>query len=181
MPNLLPDGDLAGTGSWLGLGGGALYSKVNSGPSADDATFIYLNSGATPGTGGVTLGNPGGTPDTASSVTLRYRVDGYDGGVPGSISVTISLVEGGISGTTRATKSETVTINAVETFTDGSLVVATPGGITDWNDLCVVLNVTSWGPTTGEVRFSEIYLEYSEVGAAARATRRRHLPVLGAG
>lgn len=151
LTQLRPDEDVTFTSLNTTDGGGVAYTEVDE-AVADDADYIYSNSG---GTGiavlGLGSGDDPGPDDTNHSLTFRAKHGGTSLG-----SMTIAIKQGGVTKLTKVYAGSALT-SAWAEYT-WSLSEAEAALLTDYSTLSVSITMAS---PVGQIFYlSQIYLQY---------------------
>ncbi len=185
MSYLVPDTEIAGTGTWTSFGSGANnVARLNTAPTSDTSNGILTSTSTTLGTIAYGLTNPSIDVDTSADVKIGIIAAAEDPLGLGTFSCDLILKEGGIAGTTIATLSFSRDIDNPGVFSgsEATLSAGEKAAVSDWTDLCLVIGTPDAGLATGQFSVSEIWLEYTEGAGPGTSTRKRsHLMLMGVG
>jgi len=183
MPYLVPDTEIAGTGTWTSFGSGANnVVRLNTAPTSDTSNGILTSTSTTLGTIAYGLTNPSISVDTSADVKIGIIAAAEDPLGLGTFSCDLILKEGGIAGTTIATHAFVRDIDNPGVFSGDTTTLSAgeKAAVSDWTDLCLVIGTPDAGLATGQFSVSEVWLEYTE-GSGGGSSRRRNLPLMGVG
>lgn len=185
MSYLVPDTEIAGTGTWTVYGSGSSsVDRINTYPAPDTTNGILTSTSTTLGTIAFGLTNPSISVDTSADVKIGLTAGAEDPLGIGAFTGTLTLKQGGIAGTEIAVHSFSRNIDPSPSYVEDTTTLSAgeKAAVSDWTDLCLVLSAPDPGLASGQFNLAEIWLEYTEGAGPGTSTRKRsHLMLMGLG